>query len=340
MASTLTLKPFHGTNEAFPEFYKDLIVKATSASRLQGAILFQVITDVQWAADGYAARFPGIIAVPVGPGNLAAGANQADIARHAILDKKHSEYEQDYNNFMQAVHIALSTGVQEAISVQTNHPYESRTLVQIITSLRTLYGTYGRDDLLRITADLSTAYDPTMGDLTQLLEKHAKTHRILAANASEMPNSVKISTLAAALRPCQGYNAFMEWYNNAHPGLADQVYAQFVTGLKACTPGQFITVHSAGYQLAAASSPSVALQGQLDAMQRALHHAGKRFCWTHGGGTHSSAECTSPRAGHILHADFASPCGSNAPLYKGAPIVPGATKSGGAAPNAGKAKKK
>ena len=340
MTSTITLKTFNGATDAFPEFYKDLIVKATSASRSQGAILFQVITDVQWISDGYAIRFPGIVAIPVGPGILAAGATQAEIARHALMDKKHSEYEQDYNNFMQALHTSLSSGVQEAITVQTNHPYESRTLIQIIESLRTLYGTYGRDDLIRITGELSKAYDPSMGDLTELLDKHAKTHRILAANASEMPNSVKISTLATALRPCQGYNAFMEWYNNAYPGLVDQVYSQFVTGLKACTPGEFVTVHSAGYQLAAATSLLPAVQGQLDSMQRALHHAGKRFCWTHGGGMHSSADCSSPRAGHVLHADFASPCGSTAPLFKGAPIVPGPIKSGGIVPTTGKAKKK
>ena len=44
---------------------------------------------------GYAA---GIIAALVGPGGLAAGANQADIARHVILNKKHSEDERDYNH--------------------------------------------------------------------------------------------------------------------------------------------------------------------------------------------------------------------------------------------------
>ena len=341
MASSITLKPFLGTTESFPEFYQDLIVKATSASRLQGAILFQVLDPIQWADDGYAVRFPAIVAIPVGPGNLPAGATQTVIAVHALLDKKQSEYEQDYNNFMQALHTSLSPGVQEEISAQTGHSYESRTLQQICESLRTLYATYGRSDLTRITLELSKPYDPSLSPLNTLLMQHARTHRILAANQSAMPNSVKISTLQQALRPCKGYNAYMDWYDNAHPGIADQEYAAFVIGLKNCTPGEFLTVQSAGYQIAAVTPAALpTLQAQLDSLERALHHAGKRFCWSHGGGNHSSAECSNPKSGHVLTADFASPCGSVAPVFKGVPILPGTMKSGGTAPAPGKAKKK
>ena len=52
MTSSITLKPFLGTTESFPEFYQDLIVKATSSSRLQGAILLQVLDPIQWVDDG------------------------------------------------------------------------------------------------------------------------------------------------------------------------------------------------------------------------------------------------------------------------------------------------
>ena len=68
-------------------------------------------------ADGYDVRYPAIAAAPAASAEPAVGANQSEIARYSILDNKHQEYEQDYNTFMLALHISLSSGVKEAIAV-------------------------------------------------------------------------------------------------------------------------------------------------------------------------------------------------------------------------------
>ena len=197
------------------------------------------------------------------------------------------------------------------------------TLTDIFNRLRAAYAVARPADLALNHAVLKRVF-ALPDTLEEHILRHLAAHAFASGQGVPLSEPDKTATMRESLIPCNRYSATLSLFPVLHTTVATQTFATLATMLRAAEADMAATTTAAaaGYAHATVTTPQQQI-ASLEATVRQLQMdiaAGRstgrnppadrtQYCWSHGRGYHSSADCKHPREGHQTDATRRNPKG-------------------------------
>jgi hypothetical protein len=221
------------------------------------------------------------------------------------------------NHFM----TAMVTSLGPAVCTLVEDPLFGTTLLACDTLYAALYGHLGRllpSDLTALRANLAdTVFVSGVDDIRLFIAHHRITHGTFAVNLQPIGNEQQIATLRAALVPCGLWEGVFAHFIQRYYEPVQQTFAHYEELLLQAADNMLstATAGTSGYAHGAAVSHCKGCQCGIAAAVTTATAAPRAlttfYCWTHGAGGHSGADCKHIATGHQPSATRSSAHGGN-----------------------------
>ena len=248
-------------------------------------LLGHALTPAQWMAEG----------------NL-----QAFQPFEAADGKKFTEQEHGLKSATAATFAALDLAAKE-IALGNDINERKLTLLNIMTRLRDRYGHASPEELTHAEAKLRETFNPAT-PMELHLARQKRLHRFLASNNQPISQAQQVRFLIESVKPLNFYDFEIRAFNHEYPTADRQTFSCLSKKLLEANIGAHATTQALGYAAATTTTTEILPPAQLAqivalvqaAMAKAQHHNNppRKYCWTHGSGTHSSTECKKSAPGH------------------------------------------
>ena len=189
------------------------------------------------------------------------------------------------------------------------HGTRNRTLLEILTLIEAEYGIVTVAEIRRLKVSLADPWDPST-EMGAHVQRHEEIHAILHANHEAISHSTKTEFFFGSLSNLSWeelghpFREAIVFFYNTHATIDTQTWAAAKRAIITAYNSRTSTMGSLGY---AAPTSAVATKRVETA---------KHYCWTHGPGRHSSADCQQPATGHKTTATMANKQGGRAKKWQ------------------------
>jgi len=293
----------------------------TCVAYFQHGLVDLILTDAEWHSlpgNAAAPNAAGILVHPPRPTNIRPQPLAANAAAPAIaLYNREVERFETITDRTAALkqRALLSFGPDHCLTVAD--PVFGTTYLSVrdmLDILDPLYGVASASTILTWKATLTRSIAPT-DSVEHVLARHRAVHNQLLRAGQPLSEFDKLDILHQTFAPLPAILGIIAAYKIGAPALADQTFARLSTYILAQAPNIVATTGSHGYAAAALPALDIpaliaaAVQAHVSSMPRRggrKHRAPPSpappdvprqphsYCWTHGTGFHSSAECRHP----------------------------------------------